>query len=197
MFLATIYPCRKVHLATEARWGPFLWLNINKVSTNYSTKSRKPVSCLEIGFSMATLEKKISSKRTCIHRKENTLAPGDVISLHQVIWHKELKLILEWYYSLILRQTRCMFFIGLSPCLKSTCFHCRGHSNKLKRTYVKETCFISCKYPSIPPTTFLGINFKRWRRPVWTCLQPTSSLLNMKACYLVKGKKGAQDNVFK
>lgn len=110
---------------------------------------------------------------------------------------KELKLILEWYYSLILQQTRCMLFIGLLPCLKSTCFHCRGHSNKLKHTDVKETCFISCKHPSIPPTMFLGINFKRWGRPVWTCVQPTSSLLNIKACYLVKGKKGAQDNVFK
>lgn len=90
-----------------------------------------------------------------------------------------------------------MFFIGLLPCLKSTCLHRRGHSNKLKHTDVKETCFISCKHPSSPPTMFLGINFKGWGRPVWTCVQPTSSLLNIKACYLVKGKKGAQDNVFK
>lgn len=197
MFSATIYLCRKEHLATKVRLGPFLWLNINQVATNYLTKSRKPKSCLEIGFSMVTLEKKISSKRTCVHRKEDTLASCNVISLHQVIWHKALKVILEWYCSLILQQTRCMFFIGLSPCLRSTCFHCRGHSNKLKCTDVKETWFISCKYPSVPPTRFLGINFKRWRRPVWTCLQPTSSLLNMKACYLFKGKKGAQDNVFK
>lgn len=60
----------------------------------------KSKSCLEIEFSMATAENKIASKRAFFLRKANMLAPGNVISLHQAIWHGKLKVILEQYYNL-------------------------------------------------------------------------------------------------
>lgn len=52
---------------TKARLGTFLQLDINQASTNYSTKSRKPQSCLEIGHFMAT--KEISSELVFLRNK--------------------------------------------------------------------------------------------------------------------------------